>query len=125
MQSKINSSEFLIRNSLILGPVTTNLILYRTCYVILGYNKSECALLGTSDANNRTKELEEKVQPHASVIMATDSFGAILVSSLLCFFLGAWSDKYGRRPVMLYTIAGKNMFVSGILQYRRVRQVYL
>lgn len=100
------SSDSLI-NALFVAPVTTNLVLYRTCYIILGYNQTDCALLGTSSTNNATNKLEEKVQVYASIVMLVDFLTGVSISSILCFFLGAWSDKYGRRPIMLATLAGR------------------
>ncbi|KAB0804710.1 hypothetical protein PPYR_01680 [Photinus pyralis] len=87
-------------------PVTTNFVVYRTCYVTMGFNKSDCALLGTPEATDETAKLELKVQPHAAVLTTTKSVTEIVVTSIWCFFLGPWSDQYGRRPVMIMSLAG-------------------
>lgn len=80
--------------------------MYRTCYVTLGFNKSECALLGTDHTDNKTAELEEKVQPYATVILMSRSIIEAIIPPILCFFIGPWSDKYGRKPVILFSFIG-------------------
>ncbi|KAK5647473.1 hypothetical protein RI129_002365 [Pyrocoelia pectoralis] len=88
------------------GSITTNFLLYRTCYVTLGYNIDDCYLLGTKYANNRTKELETKVQTYTTYIIMSKSLIEAFIAPLFCFLLAAWSDKYGRRPLMLFGLTG-------------------
>lgn len=87
--------------------VTTNFILDRTCYVLLGFNQSDCALLGTSNATNATIALEEKVQPTASVILMTIRIIGNIVPILCSFIVGPWSNKHGRKPILLSAFTGK------------------
>ncbi|XP_018576193.1 proton-coupled folate transporter isoform X2 [Anoplophora glabripennis] len=87
------------------GSVYTNLIIYRTCYLSLGYNKTECALLGTV-YNNDTEKLEKLVEPDAAVVNMVRSTIESLFSVLLCFFVGPWSDKFGRKPVIILNLIG-------------------
>lgn len=96
--------------TIILDAVTTNFILYRTCYVLLGYNQSECALLGTSNATQEIIELEKKVQPTASIILMTKQIVGYILPILLSFILGPWSNKHGRKPILLSSFFGK--FIS-------------
>lgn len=91
----------------IVAPVMTNLVIYRTCYVTLGFNKTECALMGTEDADQATAELEKKVQPYANIIGMTRSIFDAITGCIVCIFLGSWSDRRGRRPVLLISLAGK------------------
>lgn len=80
--------------------------IYRTCYVILRFDKEECALMGTKNATEATAALEKKVQPYANVIGMTKSILDAIIGCVACVFVGAWSDKYGRRPVLLCSLAG-------------------
>nr|CAI5841121.1 unnamed protein product [Callosobruchus analis] len=74
------------------SSVYTNLVIYRTCYVVLGYNQSECAMLGNVD-NNVTEHLEKLVEPEANIInMVKNTVGSIF-SVILCIFIGPWSDR--------------------------------
>ncbi|KAK5647474.1 hypothetical protein RI129_002366 [Pyrocoelia pectoralis] len=88
------------------SSITTNFLLYRTCYATLGYNKDECYLLGTKYADNSTTELETKVQTYATHILMSRSLIEASMSPLCSFFLASWSDKYGRRPLILLGILG-------------------
>lgn len=93
-------------NLFVAGTVTTNLILYRTCYVSLNYNESECALLGKDYSSNTTKELETLVQPHATKILMSSVIISAILPPIMCFFFGPWTDVYGRKPLLLTTLAG-------------------
>ncbi|KAF5272411.1 hypothetical protein FQA39_LY07879 [Lamprigera yunnana] len=86
--------------------ISMHLILYKTCYVTFGYNKSSCALLGTGQKNNETIFLEKKVQPSASVLLMVQSFVHAFVFPIFCFFLSSWSDKFGRKPILLLSFGG-------------------
>lgn len=67
---------------------------------------SECAKLGTNNHDNYTKALEEIVQPYANVISMTSSILGQVIPSAICLFIGPWSDKNGRKPVMLIVLSG-------------------
>lgn len=84
-------------------------MVYRTCYVTLGYNQTECAALGSGHHDNATTKLEEIVQPYVTVLAMTKRLIETCITALLCFFIGPWSDKYGRRPVLLATLTGKSL----------------
>lgn len=90
----------------LLDTVNTNFIIYRTCYVSLGYDRSDCEKLGTKNPDNATQDLEKMVQPHANIIMMTQSLVAQIVPALLCLFVGPWSDKHGRKPLLISTLFG-------------------
>lgn len=100
-------TSYLFHSLFYLDTVTTNLLVYRTCYVTLDYNETECALLGTDDASNATEELETTVQPHVTVISMSIHLTNAMISTLLCLFIGPWSDTHGRKPVLLFTLTGK------------------
>lgn len=68
---------------------------------------SECEKLGTNDQDNSTNELEKKVQPYANMISMTDSLISQIVPVIIALFLGPWSDRNGRKPVMLAVLSGQ------------------
>lgn len=75
------------------------------------YNQSECLMLGTENATaENVIELEKTVQPTANIIAMTYQLLNAIVSTILCLFLGPWSDKHGRKPVMLFTNCGKFVY---------------
>lgn len=81
--------------------------------MIFDFNKTECALLGTKYADNTTVELEKKVQPYANIMGMTRSILDAIIGCTVCVFLGSWSDRHGRRPVLLLSLAG--MYVICVL----------
>lgn len=99
------------------APVFTNLIMFRTCYVTLGQNITECALLGTGSTDSNIEKLEALVEPHAAFIAMAQNLPASIISAILGLFLGTWSDKFGRKPILILTIAGYtvSMIITTIL----------
>ncbi|CAH1100565.1 unnamed protein product [Psylliodes chrysocephalus] len=95
---------------LLMGSIMTNLVYYRTCYNILGYDESLCNELGKSTDRQDIKDLEKKVQKSANIIVMVLEMPPALIPVLINVFAGAWSDRYGRKPVLLTVIAG--LFVS-------------
>ncbi|GJQ82696.1 hypothetical protein Trydic_g19708 [Trypoxylus dichotomus] len=90
-----------------IAPLDTNFIIYRTCYVSLGYDKDDCEKLGSANARNTsTDELEKLVQPYANLVIMTQSAVTNVLPAITYLFAGAWSDRNGRKPVMLFAIAG-------------------
>ncbi|KAI4466618.1 MFS transporter [Holotrichia oblita] len=95
------------------GPIGTNFIIYRTCYTVLDFNQSACEKLGTKDTDEVTQDIEKKVQPYANIITMTQSALTLIVPSILCLFIGPWSDRNGRKPIMIFTILG--FIIRGIV----------
>ncbi|KAG5896424.1 hypothetical protein JTB14_022503 [Gonioctena quinquepunctata] len=86
--------------SALIGSITSHLVIYRTCYVILEYNQSDCSLLG-NDQSNSTQNLEKLVEPDAQVITVVQSTILSIFTITACICFGPWSDKFGRKPVLL------------------------
>lgn len=91
---------------MISGTILANQIIYQTCVVRFGFNESECALLGTTNATNRSQEIEIVVQPYAANIVMARTMIESIVPALMTLFIGPWSDKYGRRPVLISSCSG-------------------
>uniref|UniRef100_A0A6P7F0I3 Proton-coupled folate transporter-like n=1 Tax=Diabrotica virgifera virgifera TaxID=50390 RepID=A0A6P7F0I3_DIAVI len=85
------------------GSVSTNLMMYRTCYTILDYPEADCAQLGNY-VNNVTIDLEPKVQPTINYINMVQNIIHNTFPILVCMFIGTWSDKFGRKPFMLVSM---------------------
>lgn len=84
-----------------------NQIIYQTCTEIFKFNQTECVLLGTKDATNETQEIERLVQPYASRFFMAKTIVESLPPALASLFIGPWSDKFGRKPVIVTTFVGK------------------
>lgn len=92
----------------------TNQIVYQSCVVTLESNETACSLLkssGASDNQTIAIYLEEKVQPYAATISMTIVLLTSVVPALVALFLGPWSDKFGRKPVIAIAAVGK-VFLS-------------
>ncbi|XP_065094541.1 probable peptidoglycan muropeptide transporter SLC46 [Ochlerotatus camptorhynchus] len=87
----------------------TNQIVYQSCVVTLESNETACSLLkssGVSDNQTIAIYLEEKVQPYAATISMTIVLLTSVVPALVALFLGPWSDKFGRKPVIAIASVG-------------------
>lgn len=85
------------------GTIWANQIIYQTCMVSFGFGHDECNLLGT---HNASKDIETIVQPYAANILMTRQLIESLVPAVLGLFIGPWSDRFGRRPVIITTLVG-------------------
>ncbi|XP_030385667.1 proton-coupled folate transporter-like [Scaptodrosophila lebanonensis] len=90
----------------LIGAVYQNQILYQTC-ISLKYNETQCKpLLGLNKETPEAQIIEEIVQPYVSqILMATSIFESI-IPAFVSLFIGPWSDKFGRRPILLTTFTG-------------------
>ncbi|XP_016968034.1 proton-coupled folate transporter [Drosophila biarmipes] len=94
--------------------VYQNQILYQTCVTVMEYNATECEpFLGTDRASAEVKKIEGQVQEYASTITMISSMLESTVPAIVSLFLGPWSDKFGRRPILLSTFTG--YLVSAII----------
>lgn len=83
--------------------IIPNQLLRQTCLYTFGYTESVCAQL---DDKNATHSIEEEIQPYVANILMTTQILSAIVTTVLCLFLGPWSDKYGRKKVMNFIFLG-------------------
>lgn len=88
------------------SAVFTNQVVYQACTVTLGFNQTDCALLGTENETEAIQELERQVQPYTANILMVKSLIESIIPALCSMFIGPWSDKYGRKPVLMSTFIG-------------------
>ncbi|GBP07923.1 hypothetical protein EVAR_78077_1 [Eumeta japonica] len=92
------------------GNVMMNILLYRTCLHVLNYPDSQCSeLLYPGERSNETMELEAEVQQYLSMVTMMHSVSGAIVPTILSLFLGAWSDKYGRKPLIMWPLLGMSL----------------
>ncbi|XP_058828275.1 proton-coupled folate transporter-like isoform X1 [Topomyia yanbarensis] len=87
------------------GIVLANQIIFQTC-VYLGYNESLCLLLGTNANSTEIANLETAVQPTVAKISMASNILISVVPALCGLFMGPWSDRFGRKPVMMIPCIG-------------------
>ncbi|XP_008554900.2 proton-coupled folate transporter-like [Microplitis demolitor] len=64
-------------------------------------NKTSCDILHTNSSSQEARELSKIIQPHTSYIIMSTSLMRSILPALLILFFGPWSDKYGRKPLIL------------------------
>ncbi|XP_031366297.1 uncharacterized protein LOC102679017 isoform X4 [Apis dorsata] len=94
--------------------ILTDLIIYRTCSIILNINKTECLLLHENSSSAEALKIDAQVQPKASLILMIKSIVESIIPALLSLFLGPWSDIYGRKSIILSGYIGTVCYLSDI-----------
>ncbi|CAH0627266.1 unnamed protein product [Chrysodeixis includens] len=88
---------------------TQNLNLEKACRVNLGFGDEACTALRLRKRANYTYE-EDEVQKLIASVQAWKSVVHTAIPTLLMLFIGAWSDKTGKRKIcMLMPIFGEFM----------------
>lgn len=110
------------------GTVFQNQVLYQTC--MLTYNYSVCSRLIDEDIDevikqNNTRQptrwtvritlhfmcfmqdLEAKLETYASKIFMARAVLESIIPAFISILIGPWSDKFGRRPILISTFCGK------------------
>lgn len=81
-------------------------LVFQVCVSELGYNFSDCVVLGTNNDSEIVKDLEKKVQPYVADLIMTKSVVEAVVPAFLSLFIGPWSDKFGRKPMIVASLTG-------------------
>lgn len=85
--------------------VLANHIILQTC-LVEGFDRGDCQLLNTDSNSSRRAMIETQVQPLAANVTMVIVIIKSVVPVLSALLLGAWSDRYGRKPAMLIASAG-------------------
>ncbi|KAF4523941.1 hypothetical protein B566_EDAN011195, partial [Ephemera danica] len=93
------------------GPVLQNLVVSRICKHELGYNATVCRDL------QQYPEAEQEAQPIAAVLFMAKQLIEAIVPALLSFFVGPWSDVYGRKPLLLVPLGGHVIFYLSLMYF--------
>ncbi|KAL9916081.1 proton-coupled folate transporter-like [Glossina fuscipes] len=89
------------------GAVFQNILLYQTCVYVYKYNISDCQpLLGVQRESAEVQHIETQIQPYVVRILMAISLLESIIPAIVSLFIGPWSDKYGRRPILLTTFSG-------------------
>ncbi|CAG9563936.1 unnamed protein product [Danaus chrysippus] len=95
------------------GAAISNLILYRTCVHSLNHTQQECQVFLSPVKTNDSQTLEEEVQKYATFVSMVRTIIESVAPAILSLFLGVWSDRHGRKPLVVWPLFG--MTVSGAL----------
>ncbi|KAI5642982.1 major facilitator superfamily domain-containing protein [Phthorimaea operculella] len=109
---------FLAMMSIQLNVATVNnLIMYRTCIHVKDFGDEVCSGFLAPDKTNVTQEVESEVQQYMNLILGVKTVLESLGPAFLCFFLGAWSDRHGRKPLVVWALFGLALSQSMIAVY--------
>ncbi|XP_017027068.1 probable peptidoglycan muropeptide transporter SLC46 isoform X2 [Drosophila kikkawai] len=101
------------------STVLKNEVIYQSCTSGLGYPDNVCRLLGTKNATNETKRIEEEVQPYAARVTLVMRMVECFIPAFCGLFAGAWADRYGRKPLLMCSFLGYGLqyLISAIIAY--------
>ncbi|KAH8261436.1 hypothetical protein KR044_009087, partial [Drosophila immigrans] len=88
------------------STVLKSQIIYQSCTAGFGYSDAVCKLLGTKNATNETKRIEDQVQPYAAHVFLTIKIVECIIPAFCGLFVGAFADRYGRKPLLLASYLG-------------------
>ncbi|XP_075167978.1 putative peptidoglycan muropeptide transporter SLC46 [Haematobia irritans] len=95
------------------GTIYQNLLLHQTCTAVFHYNDTQCKpFLGMEEGPEGTKLTNSQenilieIQKYVSNILMAQSILESIIPAILSLFIGPWSDKFGRRPIVLATFMG-------------------
>uniref|UniRef100_A0A1I8Q736 Major facilitator superfamily (MFS) profile domain-containing protein n=1 Tax=Stomoxys calcitrans TaxID=35570 RepID=A0A1I8Q736_STOCA len=94
------------------ATVWKNQIIYQTCITIFEHNVTDCRKLSTKNASDHIKQIETEVQEYTVVFFMTNSLVQSIVPALCGTFIGAWSDRFGRKPLLIASFTGYFLFYT-------------
>ncbi|XP_063216920.1 probable peptidoglycan muropeptide transporter SLC46 [Bacillus rossius redtenbacheri] len=104
-----------IMPSVLASLATQNLNLEKACRVNLQYSEEVCDALSVRETANYTKQ-ETEVQQLVAGMTVWKTILQSAIPSLLMLFMGAWTDRRGRRkPCMLLPILGEFLTSIGLI----------
>lgn len=86
--------------------VMTDLVVYQTCKSTAALNISDCDILHTNSSSERAKDIEKLVQPYTALVLILKSCIETIFPTIMSLFLGPWSDKNGRKPLLVIPFTG-------------------
>ncbi|XP_017066020.1 proton-coupled folate transporter [Drosophila eugracilis] len=101
------------------STVLKNEVIYQSCTAGFGYPDNVCQLLGSKNATNETKRIEEIVQPYAAKVTLVMRLVECFIPAFCGLFAGAWADRYGRKPLLMLSFLGYGLqyLNSAIIAY--------
>jgi MFS family permease len=67
----------------------------------------DCRSFLSPEKINHTEELENEVQQYVAFVSIAKAVMESIMPAIFSFFIGAWSDKHGRKPMVAWAALGK------------------
>lgn len=90
--------------------IVPNEILKLSCYEKLE-NHTECNLIGFDNDNNNDSEIRDSLQEDAAHVLVLTTIFSKVVPAIVTFFIMPWSDKYGRKTILVLSYFGSALSV--------------
>lgn len=88
------------------ATILPNQLIYQTCTVILGHNETDCQYLGSNNESDFVRHLEAEAQRYVTKFQMAKSLIENLIPAAMSLFIGPWSDKFGRKPLIVASFTG-------------------
>ncbi|KAI5642979.1 major facilitator superfamily domain-containing protein [Phthorimaea operculella] len=88
------------------GVAGNNIVMYRICLHVTGAGEAMCSGFIAPDNYNISQEVETEVQQYMTTVHTAKLVLEAIGPAFLSFFLGAWSDTHGRKPVVIGALFG-------------------
>ncbi|KAL6261051.1 hypothetical protein P5V15_008577 [Pogonomyrmex californicus] len=85
------------------GNILTDFILYRTCTITMEINETKCDMLYNNSTSEEVHKIKLIIQPETGYIQICKAFIESIFPTFLILFLGPWSDKHGRKFILITT----------------------
>ncbi|EDV90817.1 uncharacterized protein LOC6569799 [Drosophila grimshawi] len=96
----------LIFSHMLSGTVMRNQIIFQACTVAFHYNESDCSQLDNKNASSEIHAIETEVQSYVTDMFLTRTLMESIVPAICGLFIGSWSDRYGRKPLLVVSMIG-------------------
>lgn len=100
---------FLFTGNNLVQTLLQNQMIKQKCFE-LGYNDSICDTI--NENNNSTKDIEEQIQPYIANLNLVINLLHTIIPAILSLFFGNWSDKHGRKKVLISTFLGYTLTLA-------------
>ena len=102
------------------NQIETNLMIWKICHLQLNYTEDICKNL-SADANEANEnQVQRELQSFEMIGQWIDTLPAFIYS----FFIGALSDRFGRKPLIMLPILGSVLdAILHIINYTFIREL--
>jgi hypothetical protein len=88
------------------SSVITQLLLVRNCQEMFPLNATNCDVLVYKIDTEEARHLETLLEPRVTLLNMYKTVIDSCIPTFLSLFLGPWSDRYGRKPLILWPMFG-------------------
>ena len=88
------------------------MIQYQTCKKMMVNNETQCNVMHSNSSSEEAKDLLKIIQPKSGLILTIQSCISTGFPTIISLYVGSYSDKYGRKPVLLVVLMGEIKYLS-------------